>query len=129
MRNLHITELGQSDLEQIRSDSPSPPEAEYQDAVFTLPPNHNNPDSQCQISAVSLDSKSFDGEEDQLWAERLHRNSLHADCRANEEVIHIRAKQSDAPEKATDFQNSSLKLEHKTAFEKYVGSLRILPRS
>ena len=44
MGNLRITELDQSDLEQIRSDSPSPPETEYQVAVFTLLPNRNSPD-------------------------------------------------------------------------------------
>ena len=37
----------------------------------------------------------------------------------------IRAEQSDAPEKATSFQISSLKLDHKTMFIKFVGSLRI----
>jgi hypothetical protein len=44
MGNLRITELDQSDSEHIRSDPPSSPEAEYQVAVFTLPPNCNNPD-------------------------------------------------------------------------------------
>ena len=42
--NLRITELDQSDSEQIRSCLPSSPEAEYQVAVFTLPPNCSNPD-------------------------------------------------------------------------------------
>ena len=44
MGNLRITELDQSDLEQIQSDSPSHPEAEYEVVVFTLLPNRNNPD-------------------------------------------------------------------------------------
>ena len=46
MGNLRITELDQSDSEPIRSDSPSPSEAEYHVAVFTLPPNRNSPDGQ-----------------------------------------------------------------------------------
>ena len=68
MGNLCITELDQSDSEQIRSDSPSPPEAEYQVGVFTLPPNHNNPDGRRQISVVSLDFESFNNEDDQQQA-------------------------------------------------------------
>ena len=87
MGNLRITELDQSDWEQIRSDSPSSPEAEYQVDVFTLPPNRNSPDDQRQISVVSLDSESFTGEDDQQRAERLQCNSLRADRRANEAVI------------------------------------------
>ena len=63
--NLHITELYQSDPEQIQFYSPSPPEAEYQVAVFTLPPNRNSPDGRHQISVVSLDSESFNDEDDQ----------------------------------------------------------------
>jgi hypothetical protein len=59
MGNLRITELDQSESEQIQSDSPSHPEAEYQVDVFTLPPNHNSPDGRRQISVVSLDSESF----------------------------------------------------------------------
>ena len=65
MGNLRITELDQSDSEQIRSDPPSYPDAEYQVAVFTLPPNRSNPDGRCQISVVSLDSESITGEDDQ----------------------------------------------------------------
>jgi len=87
MGNLRITELDPSNLEQIRSDSPLHPEAEYQVVVFTLPPNRNNPDGRRQISVVSLDSESFDGEDDQQRAERLPRNALRADRRANKEVI------------------------------------------
>ena len=87
MGNMRITELDQSDLEQIRSDSPSPPETEYQVAVFTLLPNRNSPDGWCQILVVSLDSKSFSGEDNQQRAGRLHCNALRADRRANEEVI------------------------------------------
>ena len=52
MGNLRITELDQSNSEQIRSDSPSHPGAEYQVAVFTAPPNRNNPDGRRQISVV-----------------------------------------------------------------------------
>ena len=87
MGNLRITELDQSDSEQIRFDSRSHPEAEYQVAVFTLPPNRNRPDGRRQISVVSLDSESFDGEDDQQCADHLHRNTLRADRQANEEVI------------------------------------------
>ena len=65
MGNLRITELYQSDSEQIQSDLPSHPKAEYQVAVFTFPPNRNSPDGRRQISVVSLDSESFDGEDDQ----------------------------------------------------------------
>ena len=65
MGNLHIKELDQSDSEQIQSDPPSSPEAGYQAAVFTLPPNRSNPDGQRQISVVSLDSESFTSEDDQ----------------------------------------------------------------
>ena len=87
MGNLRITELYYSESEQIRSDSPSSSEAEYQVDVFTFPPNRNNPDGRRQISVVSLDSESFSGEDDQQWAERLHRNALRADHQANKEVI------------------------------------------
>jgi hypothetical protein len=87
MGNLRITELDQSDSEHIRSDPPSSPEAEYQVAVFTLPPNRDSPDGRRQISVVSLDSESFDGEDDQQCAGHLHRNAFRADRRANEEVI------------------------------------------
>jgi hypothetical protein len=36
---------------------------------------------------VSVDSESFTGEDDQQRAERLHRNGLRTDRRANEQVI------------------------------------------
>ena len=65
MGNLRITELDQSDSKQIQSDLPSHPEAEYQVAIYTLPPNRNSSDGWLQISVVSLDSESFDGEDDQ----------------------------------------------------------------
>ena len=65
MGNLRITELYYSESEQIRSDSPSSSEAEYQVDVFTFPPNRNNPDGRRQISVVSVDSESFTGEDDQ----------------------------------------------------------------
>ena len=65
MGNLCITELDQSDSEQIQSDPPLSPEAGYQVTVFTLPPNRSNPDGRCQISVVSLDSESITGEDDQ----------------------------------------------------------------
>ena len=65
MGNLCITDLDQSDSEQIQSDPPLSPEAGYQVAVFTLPPNRSNPDGRCQISVVSLDSESITGEDDQ----------------------------------------------------------------
>ena len=87
MGNLCITELDQSDSDQIQSDPPSSTEVGYQEAVFTLPPNRNNPDGRRQISVVSVDSESFTGEDDQQRAERLHRNGLRADRRANERVI------------------------------------------
>jgi len=64
MGNLRITELDLSDSEQIQSDPPSSPEAGYQVDVFTLPPNHSNSNFRCQISVVSLDSKSITGEDD-----------------------------------------------------------------
>ena len=72
MGNLRITELDQSDSDQIQSDPPSSTEVGYQAAVFTLPANRNNPDGRCQISVVSVDSESFTGEDDQQRAERLH---------------------------------------------------------
>ena len=75
MGNLRITELDQSDSDQIQSDPPSSIEVGYQVAVFTLPPNRNNPDSRRQISVVSVDSESFTGD------------GLRADRRANERVI------------------------------------------
>ena len=87
MGNLRITELDLSDSEQIRSNSPSHPEAEYQVVVLTLLPNSNSPNGRCQISIVSLDSESFDGEDDQQQVDHLHCNALRADRRANEEVI------------------------------------------
>jgi len=64
MGNLCITELDQSDSEQIQSDSTSSSEAEYQVAVFTHPPNRNNPNDRRQISVILLDSESF-GEDDE----------------------------------------------------------------
>jgi hypothetical protein len=87
MSNLRITELDQSDLDQIQSDPPSSTEVGYQAAVFTLPPNRSNPDGRRQISVVSVDSESFTGEDDQQRVECLHRNGLCADRRANEQVI------------------------------------------
>jgi len=87
MGNLLITELDQSDSDQIQSDPPSSTEVGYQAAVFTLPPNRSNPDGRHQTSVVSVDSESFTGEDDQQRAERLHRNGLCADRRANEQVI------------------------------------------
>ena len=65
MGNMRITELDQSDSEQIQSDPPSSPEAGYQAVVFTLLPNRSNSDSRRQISVVSLDSESITGENDQ----------------------------------------------------------------
>ena len=65
MGNLRITKLDQSDSDQIQSDPPSSTEVGYQAAVFTLPPNRNNPDGQRLISVVSLDSESLSGEDDQ----------------------------------------------------------------
>jgi hypothetical protein len=87
MGNLRITELDQSDSEQIQSDPPSSPEAGYQGAVFTLPPNRSNSDSRRKILVVSLDSGSITGENDQQRAQRLHRNALRTDRRANKDVI------------------------------------------
>ena len=87
MGNMLITELDLSDSEQIQSDPPSSPKVGYQAAVFNLLPNRSNPNGRCQISVVSLDSESFNGEDDQQQAERLHRNALRADHRANEDVI------------------------------------------
>ena len=46
MGNLRITELDQSDSDQIQYDPPSSTEVGYQAAVFTLPPNRNSPDDQ-----------------------------------------------------------------------------------
>ena len=68
MGNLRITELYYSESEQIRSDSPSSYEAEYQVDVFTFPPNRNNPDGRRQISVISLDFESFNDEDDQQQA-------------------------------------------------------------
>jgi hypothetical protein len=84
MSSLRITKLDQSDSDPIQSDPPSCTEVGYQAAVFTLPPNRSNPDDRRQISVVSVDSESFTGEDDQQRAERLHRNGLRADQRANE---------------------------------------------
>ena len=87
MGNLSISELDQSDLDQIQSDLASQPEAEYQDAVFTLQHNRNNLDGRHQISVVPLDSESYDGEDDQHRTDRLHCNTLRAERRANDEAI------------------------------------------
>ena len=87
MGNMRITELDQSDSDQIQPDPPSSTEVGYQAAVFTLPPNRSNPNGRHQISVVSVDSESFIGEDDQQRAERLHRNGIRADRRANEQVI------------------------------------------
>ena len=87
MGNLRITKLDQSDSDQIQSNPPLSTEVGYQAAVFTLPPNCNNPDGRRQISVVSVDSESFTGEDDQQRVERLHHNGLHADRRANERII------------------------------------------
>ena len=63
MGNMRIIELDQSNSDQIQSDPPSSAEVEYQATVFTIPPNRDRLTEQRQISAVSSDSDSIDGEE------------------------------------------------------------------
>ena len=49
--------------------------------------NRNSPDARRQISVVSLDCESYDGEDEQHRADHLGCNTLRAERRANDEAI------------------------------------------
>jgi len=62
-RSLPAPDPIRSDSDQIGSDSAPGPDPGFQVALFTLPPNRDRLTEQRQISVVSSDSDSIDGEE------------------------------------------------------------------
>ena len=74
---------------RIRSECDSALGAElgFQDASFTLPPNHSSATEHRQIFIVSDDSDTRENETDEEKAQRLRHNEVHADMRRNDEAI------------------------------------------
>ena len=74
-------------LGQIRSDSASGAELGFQDASFTLPPNHSSVTEHHGIFVVSADFDTRTNEDDEERENRLRRNELCTDRRRNEAAI------------------------------------------
>jgi hypothetical protein len=86
MESLPVSNLVQLSVDQVRSEAVPGPETEYQEVMFTLPPNPVNSLDRCKISVVSTDEESVVGEEEEARCHHLHRNGLRATRRENEAV-------------------------------------------
>jgi hypothetical protein len=87
MENLHISILVQPSVNQVGSDLVPGPDAGYQEALFTLPPNHDNSTDRRQISVVSTDEASVVGEDEETRHHRHHRTDLHVERCKNKATI------------------------------------------
>ena len=74
-------------LDQIRSDLASGAELGFQDASFTLPPNHSSATEHCRIFVVSDNSDTHENKTDEERAQQLHHNEVRADMRHNDAAI------------------------------------------
>jgi len=74
-------------LDQIGSDSTPGSDPEFQVALFTLPPNRVSSIDRRQISVVSPDPNSFEGEEEEHRNLSRNRNALRVTQHDNEAVI------------------------------------------
>jgi hypothetical protein len=80
MENLCFSDLVRLEVDQIRSEAVPGLEDKFQEAIFTLPPNHINsphPLDSRQISVVSSNENSGEGESPEDRRLRLHCNSSH----------------------------------------------------
>jgi hypothetical protein len=66
MDNLHVSNLVQPGIDQVGSDLVPRPDAGYQEAIFTLPSNRVNSTDRHQISVVSADEASVEGEDEEI---------------------------------------------------------------
>ena len=84
-----VTQPDSATTGQIRSDPASGAELGFQDASFTLPPNHSLATEHRRIFVVSDDSDTRSNEDDKERENRLQRNELRADRRRNEAAIRL----------------------------------------
>jgi len=86
---------------QIRSDSTSEAEPDFQETSFTLPPNRSSTPEHRRIFVVSDDSDTRPNKDNEERANRRRRNDIHADRRHNEATI----RQSDQNMQEADRRN------------------------
>jgi len=72
---------------QIRSDSASKAEPDFQETSFTLPPNRSSTSEHCRIFVVSDDSDTRPNKDNEEQANQHRRNDIRTDRRRNEVTI------------------------------------------
>ncbi|RLM64623.1 hypothetical protein C2845_PM16G03910 [Panicum miliaceum] len=63
------------------------PEADYQEALFILPPNPVNSPDRREISVVSANKNSINNEDEDAWRQCIRHNELHATWREGEAAV------------------------------------------